>query len=219
MCEMANTSVPRLVILEGVDGSGKTALFHALSKYYEQIFSNVPLYTDSFPGTHPKTLGEWVYRFHRNQVTRAPSSTRVAPPALQLLHIAAHVDTIVAQIEPTLKAGGNVLLDRYWWSAYAYSRTTLSADQARRLVAVERMFWEPLPSPVIIYLRRQRSLKPYQVTQQASQELDGYYQELITEQRAEGIEIHEIDNNGTLEAVWRTLLEVLNLPPIPYDMD
>lgn len=214
---MPNNNVPRFIVLEGVDGVGKSALFSALSRYYAQIFSNLPLYADAFPGSQSGTLGEWVYRFHRNRVTRAPSADRIAVPALQLLHMAAHVDTVINRIAPTFEAGGNVLLDRSWWSAYAYSRTVLTIERAREFVAAERIFWEPLLRPVVVYVDRSLSLKPYQIDQKQHRQLDGYYRELIAWQREEGLTIHELNNDGSLADTWRGLLDLLHLPAIEYD--
>jgi thymidylate kinase len=214
---MSNNRPPRFVVLEGVDGSGKTALFKLVAAYYGQFFSNLPLYTDLFPGSHQGTLGEWVYRFHRNQVTRAPSTSKVTQPALQLMHIAAHVDSIISRIAPTLQAGGNVVLDRYWWSTYAYSRPILSKDQTDKLIAAERMFWDPLIRPEVVYVTRKESLKPHQLTAERHRQLDAFYQELIAEQRKEGVTVHEISNDGTLAETWQILLETLGLPYIDME--
>lgn len=214
---MSDSAPPRFIVFEGVDGSGKTALFKLLAAYYGQFFSNVPLYTDLFPGSHQGTLGEWVYRFHRNRVTRAPSTAKVTQPALQLMHVAAHVDTIISRIAPTLQAGGNVVLDRYWWSTYAYSRPVLSKEQTDTLIAAERMFWDPLIRPVVIYINRKESLKPFQLTVERHKMLDGYYREIIEQQRAEGVTVHEISNDGPLEETWEQLLNILGLPFIDME--
>lgn len=214
---MSDSAPPRFIVLEGVDGSGKTTLFKLLAAYYGQLFSNVPLYADSFPGSHQGTLGEWVYRFHHNRVTRAPSTAKVAQPALQLMHVAAHVDSIISRITPNLQAGGNIILDRYWWSTYAYSRPVLSKEQSSALVAIERMFWDPLIRPIVIYVCRKESLKPFQITIERHKMLDNYYREVIEQQRAEGITVHEIKNDGTLEETWEQLLQILGLPLIDIE--
>lgn len=214
---MSDSAPPRFVVLEGVDGSGKSALFKLLAAYYGQFFSNLPLYTDLFPGSHQGTLGEWVYRFHRNRVTRAPSTAKVTQPALQLMHVAAHVDTIISHIAPTLQAGGNVVLDRYWWSTYAYSRPVLTKEQTEALLAAERMFWNPLVRPVVVYVSRKESLKPFQISAERHKMLDEFYRELIEQQRAEGVTVHEISNDGTLAETWQRLLEVLGLPFIDME--
>lgn len=124
-----NLALPQFVVFEGVDGSGKTTLFRRLVKYYQMFSKQIPLYADSFPGSLPGTLGEWVYRLHHNNATDAPAPVDIAPPALQMLHVAAHVDTILTRITPILSKDGFVILDRYWWSTYAYSRNHLSVDQ------------------------------------------------------------------------------------------
>jgi thymidylate kinase len=214
---MKDSAPPRFIVLEGVDGSGKTALFKLLASYYGQFFSSLPLYADRFPGSQLGTLGEWVYRFHRNRVTRAPSTAKVALPALQLLHVAAHVDTIISRIAPTLQAGGNVVLDRCWWTTYAYSRSVLSKEQAESLVVAERMFWDPLTRPVVIFVNRKTNLKPYQLTPERHKMLDGFYREIIEQQRAEGVALHEIANDGPLEETWEHLLHALGLPFIEME--
>ncbi len=84
--------LPRFVVFEGVGGSGKTSLFRRLVKYYKFFIKEVPLFADSFPGSLPGTLGEWVYRFHHKKATAGLHPQNIAPPALQLLHMAAHVD-------------------------------------------------------------------------------------------------------------------------------
>ncbi len=105
--------LPRMIVLEGVDGSGKSTLATKLAALYRHIIPDLPLFADSFPGSVPGSLGEWVYRFHHGRAADAPTPISVAPPALQLLHVAAHVDAVLRHIAPTLAAGGNVILDRY----------------------------------------------------------------------------------------------------------
>lgn len=214
---MSSNQAPQFVVLEGVDGSGKTALFDALTAYYKTIFSNIPLYAEHHQTRRSGTLGELIFRFHRNRVRFAPSAEKVAPPALQLMHVAGHVDTILTRITPIFDVHGNVLLDRYWWTTYAYSRPYLSKDQVMKLIAPELMFWDPLPKPVVIYVSRAQSLKPYQLTPEKHKELDGYYREIMTRQQDEGIEVHELRNDGTVAEAWQRLLELLDLPFVDLD--
>jgi len=104
--------LPRLVVFEGVDGSGKTTLGQLLARYYASLAPALPLYQGAFPGSDPGTLGEWVYRLHHNRATDAPTPAMIAPPALQLLHLAAHVDAIQSRLTPIFRRGGSVILDR-----------------------------------------------------------------------------------------------------------
>lgn len=206
---------PRFVIFEGVDGSGKTTLARALAAYYRELAPETPLYADNFPGSRPGTLGEWVYRLHHGRTTDAPSPRDIAPPALQLLHVAAHVDLILTHIGPTLRAGGCVILDRYWWSTYAYSRMVLPPEKVWPMVGAERVFWAELPAPVAVYLTREATLKADELAPTAHRALDAHYREVIAAERQAGTPVHVLSNDTTLADVWHTLLDALGLPPRP----
>jgi dTMP kinase len=205
-------TTPRFVIFEGVDGSGKTTLARALADYYRELTPKMPLYADNFPGSRPGTLGEWVYRLHHGRAAGAPSPRDIAPPALQLLHVAAHVDLILTHIGPTLRAGGCVILDRYWWSTYAYSRMALPPEKVWPMVGAERVFWAELPAPVAIYLTREATLKADELAPTAHRALDTHYREVIEAERQAGMLVHVLSNDATLVDAWRVLLEVLGLP-------
>jgi hypothetical protein len=79
---LKNVTFPQFVVFEGVDGSGKTSLFKRLVKYYQMFSNELPFYADSFPGSLPGTLGEWVYRLHHNKAVDGPAPEDIAPPAL-----------------------------------------------------------------------------------------------------------------------------------------
>jgi len=200
------------VVFEGVDGSGKTTMAGALAKYYKDFAPDTPLYVDNFPGSIPGTLGEWVYRLHHNRLTDNLSPENIAPPALQLLHVAAHIDTILERVAPTFEQHGNVILDRYWWSTYAYSRYHMPSDEAWNLVYVERTYWAKLLQPIVIYLTRSISLKSDEMTPLRHTEIDGYYHELLGIEREAGICVYEINNDGSLENLWASVLTTLHLP-------
>lgn len=212
-----NITLPRFVVFEGVDGSGKTSLFRRLVRYYKLFINEVPLYADSFPGSLPGTLGEWVYRFHHKKTTDGLHPQNIAPPALQLLHVAAHVDTILTRITPVLADSGFIILDRYWWSTYAYSRDNLTVDQTWSLVSFERMLWDKLPQPIIIYLTRQASLKPGELDPNMHTRLSTYYREVLQTEKDAGLRVHELSNNGSLGNAWEALLNILQLPY--YDVE
>lgn len=204
--------LPRFIVFEGVDGTGKTALFNSLVKYYKAFANNSAIYADAFPGSIYGTLGEWVYRLHHNKTMDSPSPDNISPFALQLLHVAAHVDTILTRVIPMLETNGYVILDRYWWSAYAYSRSYADPELAWSLVSVERKILDQLPRPVVIYLTRSTSLKPDEINCIMHTQLDTYYREIFQIEREAGVEVYELNNDSSMKQVWESLLKVLELP-------
>ncbi len=215
MNQAQNIILPRFVIFEGVDGTGKTTLARTLATYYTTFAPRVPLYANSFPGSTPGTLGEWVYRLHHHQAMNAPDVNALAPAALQMLHVAAHIDAICNQIAPVLTNTGSVILDRYWWSTYSYSRMFLPAEQVWPLVNAERVFLETLPQPTIIYLTRNISLKTHELSSTIHMQLDRHYHEVLEQERQQNPQIYEINNDGPFDQTWRQLLMILGLPYSP----
>src|ERR1035438_1518496 len=78
----------RLIVFEGMDGSGKSALSEALARVLTDQGSAARLV--AFPGRIPGTLGQLVYKIHHD--SNAYGIDRLAPSSLQALHIAAHLD-------------------------------------------------------------------------------------------------------------------------------
>src|SRR5688500_17341624 len=100
MIKIESTEMPsKFVIFEGIDGVGKSTLAKALAAYCERLFPQESITQGSFPGARPGSLGEWVYRLHHGQIPGLQPEL-IAPPALQLLHVAAHVDGIQSWIGP-----------------------------------------------------------------------------------------------------------------------
>ncbi len=217
MIASPDVTVPRFVVFEGVDGSGKTTLAQALARYYTSINPAVHLYHGSFPGADAGTLGEWVYRLHHDKAMDAPAVATIAPPALQLLHVAAHLDAVITRLTPIFQRGGSVILDRYWWSTYAYVRRYVPPALAWPLVDAERPYWRDLPSPTIIYLTRQHSLKAREIDQDAHMAIDAAYREIVAVERQAGVLVHELANDGSLPQTWAALLDVLALQQHPWE--
>lgn len=202
----------KFIVFEGVDGTGKTTLAGQLTKYFRTLSEDGLLYSGSFPGSENRTLGELVYKFHHGQLSHLLNPEEVTAPALQFMHVAAHIHAITTKIVPVLQSGGSVILDRYWWSTYAYSRMHLPAEKVWPLINAERAFLSEIPTPTIIYLSREHTLKPKEVNPVQYRVLQRYYDEIIDVQSEEGVSIHRLDNNSSLISAWTQLLETLRLP-------
>ena len=130
------------------------------------------------------------------------------------MHVAAHVDAMASVIVPALKQGKSVILDRYWWSTYAYSRGHLSPEEAWDLVRFEKGLWMKTGiTPVVLFIRRPSlpgdEVDPTVATMRS--DLGHYYDEVISGEREEGITVEIIDNTGGLGDLWKSVVAALHL--------
>ena len=136
MAEVVNAG--RLIVFEGPDGVGKSTLAQALTNRLVAMGLSCEHLT--FPGREEGTIGSLVYDVHHCPAEYGIGAITAA--SLQALHIAAHLDAIERRIIPALNEGRWVILDRFWWSTWAYGyvaavdRATLDA-----MVQVERLHW------------------------------------------------------------------------------
>ena len=139
----------RLIVFEGVDATGKTTLCNELC--LSLLSEQKPVRRCHFPGKQQGTLGELVYRIHHLHRSEFGVAT-ITPCSLQLLHIAAHVDTIETEIKPAIFDGEWVVLDRFWWSTYVYGIDNgVQESQLCHMINVEISAWDTV-TPDIIFL-------------------------------------------------------------------
>ena len=141
----------RLVVFEGPDGVGKSTLSEKLAN--ELRNSGVSCEHFSFPGRDEGTLGKLVYEVHHNPASHSVSN--IVEASRQLLHIAAHIDSIEARIEPALREGRWVILDRFWWSTWVYGKQG-SVDEKilEAMIEVERLRWADIRPDVVFLIER-----------------------------------------------------------------
>ena len=128
-----------LIVFEGVNGTGKTTLSKMLVRHLNSL--GHPAEYFSFPGSEKGSLGDVVYQIEHSQ--HKPLKGEIHPASMQLLHIAAHIDAIENRILPNLRKGIHVILDRYWWSTWAYGVATgVSKSTLNSLIDLEQQFWK-----------------------------------------------------------------------------
>ena len=103
-----------LVVLEGLDGAGKSTQVKKLRAYLESIFGNLEYI--HFPRYDSPVYGDLISRFLRGDFgsNEAVHPQLVAPLFAEDRHGAA------PQMKDVLAGGGTVLLDRYVYSNIAY---------------------------------------------------------------------------------------------------
>lgn len=143
-----NSRLGRLIVFEGPDGVGKSTLSQALVKKLTEV--GLPCEYLSFPGKEAGTIGRLVYDIHHDPA--ALGVEKPTPVSLQILHVAAHLNTIQQRILPALHQGRWLVLDRFWWSTWVYGcvsaveRPTLEA-----MIQVERLQWNGI-KPAVLFL-------------------------------------------------------------------
>ena len=200
---MARTRKGRLYVLEGPDGVGKTTLARILVRQLEGAGSTVA--SLSFPGREPGTLGRHVYDVHHDLARFGIDG--ISPESLQLLHIAAHLDSIERRIRPIMSTGVSVVLDRFWWSTWVYGRF-LGADSRilDAMIDLERAAWDDITPAVIFLITRSQSLGKSKMS--AHRRIATLYGDLAKQERASSA-VRLIHNNGSLENVASTLMRTL----------
>ena len=149
-------SLGYLFILEGPDGIGKTTIIEEVFKQLGNY--KLPVSKLSFPGKQVGTLGKLVYDIHHNIESFGVSKIHQA--SLQMLHVAAHIDTIQHIILPSLQAGEIVLLDRYWWSTVVYGKAEgIEEEVLDTMIKLENYFWENKQPEGVFLLQRNSPLR------------------------------------------------------------
>ncbi|HZW84642.1 MAG TPA: dTMP kinase [Nitrososphaerales archaeon] len=99
--------VGRLIVVEGIDGSGKSIQLHLLEKWLRHL--GVPVFTT-----------EWNSSVIVKEITsKGKKSALLTPTTFSLLHATDFADRYERNILPLLNSGYFVLADRYVYTAYA----------------------------------------------------------------------------------------------------
>ena len=103
-----------LVVLEGLDGAGKSTQVKKLRTYLESLFGSLEYI--HFPRYDAPVYGNLISRFLRGDF----GSNETVHPQLVALLFAEDRHGAAPEMKATLNAGGHVLLDRYVYSNIAY---------------------------------------------------------------------------------------------------
>ena len=117
-----------LIVLEGLDGAGKSTQVKKLRNYLESCFGELEYI--HFPRYDAPVYGDLISRFLRGDF----GSNNAVHPQLVALLFAEDRHGAAPQMKATLQGGGNILLDRYVYSNIAYQCAKMSdAEEAEKL--------------------------------------------------------------------------------------
>lgn len=132
-----NLPIPgRLIVVEGIDGSGKSTQIRLLEKWLR------------FNGHHV-FLTEWNSSELVKEITsRGKKKAKLTPTTFSLLHATDFADRYERNILPLLRAGYFVLADRYVYTAYARDVTRGCSQEW-----VRKVYSFALKPDIIFYFR------------------------------------------------------------------
>ena len=195
----------KLIVLEGPDGVGKTTIALALKTYFRS--QNVPVEYMAFSGKKQGTLGNLVYDIHHN--VQSYRINKIAAASLQLLHVAAHIDEIENRIRPILKAGYQLILDRYWWSTWVYGMVSgVDSMALRKMIDIELSIWGAIQPSCAVLIDRQSSFRGDELRHHWNKIRSAYHQLLSQEMDNYPTEI--IKNDKLLDDTVQEVLKILD---------
>lgn len=112
-----------LVVLEGLDGAGKSTQVKKLRNYLESRLGSLEYI--HFPRYDAPVYGDLISRFLRGDF----GSNEAVHPQLVALLFAEDRHGAAPEMKRTLDAGGSVLLDRYVYSNIAYQCAKLKSQE------------------------------------------------------------------------------------------
>jgi thymidylate kinase len=148
----------KLFVFEGIDHVGKTTI---VSKTIDKLKEyGISCSSYSFPGNEPQTLGALVYDIHHH--SSSYFSEAINPISLQILHIAAHIESIYKYIIPDIQAGKIVLLDRSWWSTYVYGLASgIDKKILKKIISPEEIIIKKLQVSRYFLIKRGNIISDY----------------------------------------------------------
>lgn len=149
-----------IYVFEGIDNVGKTTI---VSELKEKISKEMDCECEIvvFPGNEERTLGAFVYDIHHN--TKKYFDYDINDASLQLLHVASHIDLIQRKILNEDISKKIILMDRFWWSTYAYGLSgALKTDDVNAILASELKYWEKVRINKIFLLERKDREKDFE---------------------------------------------------------
>ena len=196
----------RLIVFEGLDDVGKTTLAECLIARLNE--ADIPCKLLAFPGREPGSLGRLVYDLHHD----APGLGvgEVNSTSLQVLHIAAHIDAVERDILPALRAGTWVILDRFWWSTWAYGATFEVPERSLEvMIELENLHWGQFGPDVIFLVEREGATSDD--SEGLNDQLFERYRELATREQFRSRVVRLRNDSSvedTLDAAWKAITPI-----------
>lgn len=193
-----------LIVLEGPDNIGKTTLCNELGEKLSSIGYNSKVI--SFPGNRSGTLGKFIHEFHHRYDKYGIKN--LSTTSLQLLHVAAHFDTISEDILPALGKEKIVILDRFWWSTYVYGKVSgINDDVLKKIIELEELAWKSLVPDQVFLISNWQPFKE-EISPEWNSVRDEYLS--LAKKQESKLKIKRIQNEGRIQETVDEIIGILD---------
>lgn len=191
----------KIFVFEGVDHVGKTTIIHQLCERLQTDY-DLEVFSVSFPGKETRTLGGLVYEIHHNNHKYFEKPLNNI--SLQLLHVASHIDNIFSKIIPAIEEGKIILLDRFWWSTFAYGVANgIPKNLLKQIIAPELYCLKKIKINKYFLIKRDK--KTIDFTVETYNSICKTYDELYAQSNNSVV----IFNNGEIEQTVESILKYI----------
>ncbi len=129
---------------------------------------------------------------------------------MQLLHIAAHIDAIETKILPALRQGKHIVLDRFWWSTWAYGIVAGAAPVSlKSMIEVEMGHWGSVRPDMVFLILRTKG-RADDVVADRRKRIEEYEKLAVTERNDYPVRL--ISNEGTIPTALKKVVAELRFP-------
>jgi len=190
-----------LIVFEGIDATGKSTQVNLLADFLRTRGKEVLVTHQPSGGS----IGNDVYTILKKYHKTLCSYSR------WLLHCAAHHQHWEDEIFPALEQGKVVLMDRWWWSAIAYSHGNDGVDR-RVILDLENMATKWKNADLLFYFKNSKPFTLEDEIQDNSSEnfrrnVTSAYEQLIEEQGQQN-RARVIDTtNLTISQIFSTIAD------------
>lgn len=211
---ITNPHLGRLLVFEGLDGSGQTTQAQLLAKWFMDK-RNQPAYYTKEPTEGP--VGSLLKLVLRNRLVSPNGKKKPGPldeATMALFFAADRADHLSDEIIPKLKDGIHVVADRYYLSSLAYQSVVAEYEW---IYEINKHCLRPdmtifLDVPPAICMKRMSAQRWHmELYEDASnlQKVQANYRKAIDRLRANGERIEIVDGSEPVKDVHRAVVQLI----------
>ncbi len=191
------------IVIEGLDGSGKTSAAKQLAHDLDQFFAGKTKFT--FEPNNDSCGGEFIRQVLRKEITISPRTLALAYAANR----ADHCDRVVV---PWLENGGIVVCDRFYLSSLVYNsaddfqfdKVLFINEKARK---PDLIFFLEVDDKICYARMKNRNQPPELFEKNLAATRKKYHEAIDFLTKNHGDLVVEIDGSGTVQEVADAMLE------------